>query len=65
MKVSEFIENKTYTDETSSKNSFRTQIKQTVKKINQNLDKNTNRPILYVDEGKIYLTDLIFKFYIT
>ncbi|WP_421764925.1 hypothetical protein [Ekhidna sp.] len=64
-KVQEFIDNGTYSDETSFKNSFRTQIKQAVEKVNQNLEKNTTRPVLYVDEGKTYLTDLIFKFYIT
>ena len=63
--VKKFIDNGTYSDETSFKNSFRTQIKQAVEKVNQNLEKNTTRPVLYVDEGKTYLTDLIFKFYIT
>ncbi|MGY0393065.1 hypothetical protein ACW5R3_10985 [Bizionia sp. KMM 8389] len=62
--VQKFIENKTYVDETSFKNSFRTQIKEAVKNINTSLSKNSSRPVLYVDEGKIYLTDLVFKFYI-
>jgi len=62
--VQKFINNKTYVDETSFKNSFRTQIKEAVKNINTSLSKNSSRPVLYVDEGKIYLTDLIFKFYI-
>jgi hypothetical protein len=64
-KIKEFIDNGTYTDETSFKNSFRTQIKQAVEKVNQNLEKSSSRPVLYVDAGKTYLTDLIFKFYIT
>lgn len=62
--VQKFIDNKTYVDETSFKNSFRTQIKEAVKNINTSLTKNSSRPVLYVDEGNIYLTDLIFKFYI-
>lgn len=62
--VQKFIDNKTYVDETSFKNSFRTQIKEAVKNINTSLSKNSSRPVLYVDEGKIYLTDLVFKFYI-
>jgi hypothetical protein len=61
--VQKFIENETYVDETSFKNSFRTQIKDAVQNINTSLSKNSSRPVLYVDEGKIYLTDLIFKFY--
>lgn len=63
-KVQDFIDNGTYVDETSFKNSFRTQIKQAVQNINLSLEKNSSRPVLYVDEGKIFLTDLIFKFYI-
>lgn len=62
--VQNFINNGTYVDETSFKNSFRTQIKEAVKNINTSLSKNSSRPVLYVDEGKIYLTDLVFKFYI-
>lgn len=63
-KVQEFIKNETYVDETSFKNSFRTQIKEAVKKINLSLEKSSSRPILYVNEDKIYITDLIFKFYL-
>lgn len=62
--IQEYISNGTYVDETSFKNSFRTQIKEAVKNINTSLEKNSSRPVLYVDEGKIFLTDLIFKFYI-
>lgn len=62
--VQVFIDNETYKDELSFKNSFRTQIKQAVQNINLSLEKNTSRPVLFVDDGKIYLTDLIFKFYI-
>ncbi|MCG8860044.1 hypothetical protein [Tenacibaculum finnmarkense] len=62
--VVKFIKNETYKNESSFKNSFRKQIKDAVENINANLSKNSSRPVLYVDEGKIYLTDLVFKFYI-
>lgn len=62
--VQEYIKNGTYVDETSFKNSFRTQIKEAVKKINLSLEKSSNRPILYVNDDNIYITDLVFKFYL-
>lgn len=33
-------------------------------KINENLERKDSRPVLYVSDGKLYLTDLLFKFYV-
>ncbi len=63
-KVKELIENKTYKSEKSFKSSINAKIKNAVNNINDNLEKGSTKPILYVDNDILYLTDLIFKFYI-
>lgn len=63
-KIQKFIENGTYQSEASFKGALTNQILQAVERINSNIEKNSVRPILYVDEKKVYLMDLIFKFYL-
>lgn len=63
-KIKKYIENGTYKSEHSFKSSVNTQIKNAIDKINDNLSSNATKPILYVNDSTLYLTDLIFKFYI-
>ena len=63
-RIQEYISNGTYKSEQSFKSSLNTQIKNAVDKINDNLSINATKPILYVNDSTLYLTDLIFKFYI-
>lgn len=63
-RIQEYITNGTYKSEQSFKSSLNTQIKNAVDKINDNLSVNATKPILYVNDSTLYLTDLIFKFYI-
>lgn len=63
-RIEEYISNGTYKSEQSFKSSLNTQIKNAVDKINDNLSVSSTKPILYVNDSTLYLTDLIFKFYI-
>jgi hypothetical protein len=63
-RIEEYINNGTYKSEQSFKSSLNTQIKNAVDKINDNLSVSSTKPILYVNDSTLYLTDLIFKFYI-
>ena len=62
--IQKFIDNSTYKSETSFKGSLTTQVKNAVDNINTSLSKKNTRPVLYVDDRNIYLTDLVFKFYL-
>ncbi|MEK6476759.1 hypothetical protein WJR50_04455 [Catalinimonas sp. 4WD22] len=62
--IQKFIDNGTYQSEASFKGALTNQILQAVERINSNIEKNSVRPILYVDDKKVYLMDLIFKFYL-
>ena len=62
--VDSLIKDETYQSEKSFKSSVNTKIKNAVNNINDNLEKNSTKPILYVTDDSLYLTDLIFKFYI-
>ncbi len=63
-KIQQYLENETYKSEQSFKSSINTQIKNAIDKINDNLSTNATKPILYVNDSTLYLTDLVFKFYI-
>ena len=63
-KIKQYIDNETYKSEHSFKSSINTQIKNAVDKINDNLSVSATKPIIYVNDSTIYLTDIIFKFYI-
>ncbi|RZF77959.1 hypothetical protein EXT43_17820 [Pseudoalteromonas sp. CO109Y] len=63
-KIQKYIDNGTYKSEQSFKSSVNTQVKNAIDKINDNLSSNATKPILYVNDSTLYLTDLIFKFYI-
>lgn len=63
-KIKKFVDNKTYKSETSFKNSITSQVKNAIDRINDNLSSKATRPILFVNDSTLYLTDLIFKFYI-
>lgn len=62
--IQKYIDNGTYKSETSFKGSLTTQVKNAVDNINTSLSKKNTRPVLYVDDRNIYLTDLVFKFYL-
>ena len=62
--IQQFIDNGTYQSEASFKGALTNQILQAVERINSNIEKSSVRPILYVDDKKVYLMDLIFKFYL-
>lgn len=63
-KIQKYIDNRTYKSEKSFKSSINSQVKNAIDKINDNLRVNSTKPIIYVHDSTIYLTDLIFKFYI-
>ena len=62
--IGKFIKNGTYQSETSFKGSVTTQIRNAVDNINSSLEKQNTKPVLFVNDRKIYLTDIVFKFYI-
>jgi enamine deaminase RidA (YjgF/YER057c/UK114 family) len=62
--IQKFVDNGTYQSETTFKGALTNQILQAVERINANLTKNGSRQVLYVDDKKVYLTDLMFKFYL-
>lgn len=59
-----YITNGTYQSEASFKGALTNQILQAVERVNLNLSKNNTRQVLYVDDKKVYLTDILFKFYL-
>ncbi len=62
--IQKFIDNGTYQSEATFKGALTNQILQAVERINANLTKTSSRQVLYVDDKKVYLTDLMFKFYL-
>ena len=63
--VSEFIEiKKKYKNESSFRSSINTQIRNSFDKINDNFTQSSTKPIIYIHDRTLYLTDLIFKFYV-
>lgn len=62
--IQKFIDNGTYQSEATFKAALTNQILQAIERINANLAKTSSRQVLYVDEKKVYLTDLMFKFYL-
>lgn len=62
--IQKFVDNGTYQSEATFKGALTNQILQAVERINANLTKNSSRQVLYVDDKKVYLTDLMFKFYL-
>jgi hypothetical protein len=63
-KIEIYIDNGTYKTEKTFKESIRSSVKVAIDKINDNLANNATKQIIYVNDGTLYLTDLIFKFYI-
>lgn len=63
-KIERYLSNGTYKSEKSFKESMRSQVKVAIDKINDNLVNNSTKQIIYVNDSTLYLTDLIFKFYI-
>jgi hypothetical protein len=62
--IQKFVDNGTYQSEATFKGALTHQILQAVERINANLTKTSSRQVLYVDDKKVYLTDLMFKFYL-
>lgn len=62
--IQKFVDNGTYQSEVTFKGALTNQILQAVERINSNLTKTSSRQVLYVDDKKVYLTDLMFKFYL-
>lgn len=62
--IEKYISNGTYQSEATFKAALTNQVLQAVERLNSNLSKNNSRQVLYVDEKKVYLTDLMFKFYL-
>lgn len=62
--IAQFITKGKYQNESSFKSSINTQIRNAFDKINENFEKTSTKPILYIQDRTLYLTDLIFKFYI-
>jgi hypothetical protein len=63
-KIDVYLGNETYKSEKTFKESIRSSVKVAIGKINDNLASNSTKQIIYVNEDTLYLTDLIFKFYI-
>jgi hypothetical protein len=63
-KIDLYIKNGTYKTEKTFKESIRSSVKVAIDKINDNLVNNATKQIIYVNDSTLYLTDLIFKFYI-
>lgn len=63
-KIDRYIKNGTYKTEKTFKESIRSSVKVAINKINDNLISNATKQIIYVNDSTLYLTDLIFKFYI-
>lgn len=59
-----YIENRTYQSEQSFKTSISSQIKNAMDNLNKNMANSSVKPILYINNGCLYLSDLVFKFYI-
>ena len=53
-----------YKSEKTFKESLRSGIKGAIRTLNDNLISNSTKQIVYVSDNTLYLTDLIFKFYI-
>jgi hypothetical protein len=63
--IKEFIEVKEkYQNEASFRSSINTQIRNSFDKINDNFTESSTKPIIYIHDRTLYLTDLIFKFYV-
>jgi hypothetical protein len=58
------IENGTYQNRTTLKNSISSSISIALKKIEENLENSNSRKILIFIDNKLYLMDLVFKFYL-
>lgn len=63
--IKEFIEvKKKYQNESSFRSSINTQIRNSFDRINDNFTESATKPIIYIHDRTLYLTDLIFKFYV-
>jgi len=63
--INEFIDvKKKYKNESSFRSSINTQIRNSFDKINDNFTQSSTKPIIYIHDRTLYLTDLIFKFYV-
>jgi hypothetical protein len=62
--IAGFINKGKYQNESSFRSSINTQIRNAFDKINDNFSNKATKPIVYIQDRTLYLSDLIFKFYI-
>lgn len=62
--IQKFIDKGVYKSETTFKTSLNNQISVAMDKIGENFEKKKTRPIIIVSDKKLYLMDIIFKFYL-
>ena len=58
------VKNNTYQNRTTLKNSVSSSISIALTKIEENLEQSNSRKLILFNDGRLYLVDIVFKFYI-
>lgn len=64
-KIKKYTTNDTYQSEASFRNAVQSQITSALNQISKNLNKVSAREIILYKDNKLYLMDIVFKFYLT
>lgn len=63
--ITHLVENKKYKSEETFRNSVRGQISSALNNLEKNFDRAKARKIILIEDKKLYLMDILFKFYLT